>query len=392
MALSVYTPTGIVHETSVDFTKRVLAEPVHLVQYDASLPVLGVVVFDAGQYITLTASDTVSIRMDKGDGTFIYNPALGMSADGHTVYVQITEQMTVNYGRFEPVLELLRGNGYGCSSPVPLFIDKNPVPNSAIESTDEFQTIAQMYGTVMEFSDALDYLNTPEAQEDVANAEENATAAAQSASAAAQSAENAAAAVDAVEFTQAETRANINSGESLSTIMGKVKKWFADLKNAAFHTVANNYTTTAEGYVLDARLGPAIKSHMDLVDTINSKLTTRQTWTPELYDYNTYLRKLDGATGVWVDLGYLKIAWWAQGGDGPDLSGINTMLQIRGLPFVTVIGGGIYIGHLPGAGAELVIQQSSGISSIYPKPNVTSSQLQNSPSKAGFTSFWCIGF
>ena len=273
MALSVYTPTGIVHETSVDFTKRVLAEPVHLVQYDASLPVLEVSVYDAGQYLTLTASDTVSIRMDKGDGTFIYNPALGMSADGHKVYVQITEQMTVNYGRFEPVLELLRGNGYGCSSPVPLFIDKNPVPNAAIESTDEFQTIQSMYNTVIGFSDALDYLNTPEAQTDVANAEENATAAVQSASAAAQSAENAAAAVDAVEFTQAATRENIVSGESLSTIMGKVKKWFADLKDAAFHAVAYNYTTQNAGYVLDARLGPAIKEKMDLADSLKSGLT-----------------------------------------------------------------------------------------------------------------------
>jgi len=212
MALSVYTPTGIVHETSVDFTKRVLTEPVHLVQYDESLPVVAVTCLDAGQYMTLTASDTVSIRMDKGDGTFIYNPALGMSADGHIVYIQITLQMTVNYGRFEPVLELLRDGGYGASSPIPMFIDANPVPNSEIQSTSQWESLNDI----------------------VARA-------------------NAIVAGDAVEFTEAEERENIESGENLITMFGKIKKWFSDLPLMITQlqslitqtkTIGNNYVVT----------------------------------------------------------------------------------------------------------------------------------------------------
>lgn len=35
-------------------------------------------------------------------------------------------------------------------------------------------------------------------------------------------------------FTQASTRANIESGETISTIFGKIRKWFADLKTVAF--------------------------------------------------------------------------------------------------------------------------------------------------------------
>ncbi len=35
-------------------------------------------------------------------------------------------------------------------------------------------------------------------------------------------------------FTQATTRANIESGETISTIFGKIRKWFADLKTVAF--------------------------------------------------------------------------------------------------------------------------------------------------------------
>lgn len=35
-------------------------------------------------------------------------------------------------------------------------------------------------------------------------------------------------------FTQAKERANISSGESFSTIFGKISKWFSDLKAVAF--------------------------------------------------------------------------------------------------------------------------------------------------------------
>lgn len=266
MALSVYTPTGIVHETSVDFTKRVLAEPVHLVQYDASLPVLEVSVYDAGQYLTLTESDTVSIRMDKGDGTFVYNPALGMSSDGHKVYVQITSQMTVNYGRFEPVLELLRGNGYGCSSPIPLFIDVNPVSEDEIESTSEYGTIIEIRNEVQELKD--------ETQEIIDSS--------------------------VMTFDEAATRENINSGESLSTIMGKVKKWFADLKEAAFCGVANNLVTPADtsGLVLDARKGKELKDLHDTnasdIASLNSSLTVTEEYLRFTYEnkiVNIYFRK-----------------------------------------------------------------------------------------------------
>ena len=35
-------------------------------------------------------------------------------------------------------------------------------------------------------------------------------------------------------FTAASTRSNINSGESLSTLFGKIAKWFSDIKTVAF--------------------------------------------------------------------------------------------------------------------------------------------------------------
>lgn len=42
-----------------------------------------------------------------------------------------------------------------------------------------------------------------------------------------------------VEFTQAATRVNIESGETGATLFGKIEKWFADLKTVAF---TNSYT------------------------------------------------------------------------------------------------------------------------------------------------------
>lgn len=91
-----------------------------------------------------------------------------------------------------------------------------------------------------------------------------------------------------VEFVAAEVRENIKSGETLRIIFGKLAKLFADLKkvaftgnykdlsdkpsmgNAAAYGVANNDTTTEEGFVADARI---VKTHGDEIDVINSNLT-----------------------------------------------------------------------------------------------------------------------
>lgn len=182
-----------------------------------------------------------------------------------------------------------------------------------------------------------------------------------------------------VEFTQASERENIASGEAPSALFGKIKKWFSDLKNAAFHTVANNYTTTAEGYVLDARLGPAIKTAIDGVAAMNASTT----WTPKLYDFDTYKRDLPGYA-FWTNLGRIKIAYYFNTSSAPlDLSGISTMMQIRTVPFNDVLGGLIYFSAFDQTGSKQphVIQQSVH-GEIFIRPNVVSSMF-STPSDAG---------
>ena len=60
-------------------------------------------------------------------------------------------------------------------------------------------------------------------------------------------------------FSTAPSRSNINSGEFHTTILGKIKKYFTDLKTHAFNNPANNLTTTSSGsYALDAYQGKVL--------------------------------------------------------------------------------------------------------------------------------------
>ncbi len=63
-------------------------------------------------------------------------------------------------------------------------------------------------------------------------------------------------------FTEAEERENIASKEKLSVLFGKIRKWFSDLKEAAFCSVANNLATTISGSVLDARQGKELQDQI----------------------------------------------------------------------------------------------------------------------------------
>lgn len=101
-----------------------------------------------------------------------------------------------------------------------------------------------------------------------------------------------------ITFTEAATRANIASGEAISTLFGKIKKWFTDLKGAAFCSVVNNGATTNEGTVLDGRMGKTLTETdndlQDQIDELNGNLGSavldRQTITlksDEYYELNT---------------------------------------------------------------------------------------------------------
>lgn len=74
-----------------------------------------------------------------------------------------------------------------------------------------------------------------------------------------------------IAFTEAENRENINTGESVKTVFGKIKKFFADLTAPAFAQMITTkddlLATKATGYVPDA------KAVADAVTDVNGKLS-----------------------------------------------------------------------------------------------------------------------
>ena len=77
----------------------------------------------------------------------------------------------------------------------------------------------------------------------------------------------------AITFTRAAQRQNIASGEKFGTILGKVAKFFADLKTHAFEAPIQNLTTNVAGKALDAIMGKKLK---DEIDALNSALAKKQ--------------------------------------------------------------------------------------------------------------------
>lgn len=75
-----------------------------------------------------------------------------------------------------------------------------------------------------------------------------------------------------ITFTEAEARENINTGESVKTVFGKIKKFFADLTAPAFAQMITTkddlLATKATGYVPDA------KAVADAVTDVTGKLST----------------------------------------------------------------------------------------------------------------------
>lgn len=102
-------------------------------------------------------------------------------------------------------------------------------------------------------------------------------------------------------FTEATTRANINTGESLKTILGKIKKFFTDLKPHAFSNPVNNLTGTDASLPLAAPQGKALKQGIDelnsalagfkFIDTVSTgdNGSTSMTMTKNLEADNLYL-------------------------------------------------------------------------------------------------------
>lgn len=154
MATSEYTvpSTKIIHETKVDFSARHdYCAPIHLVQYDNSIPIIAVTLRNKQTTYKLDDSHEVWIRWRKPDNTFVRKKALGCNSSKNVVYFEVTQQMVMLCGNTEPVVELIIPGGTGTDPQVAssasfnVVIERNPIQNGDIQSMDQYE---DPYGNV----------------------------------------------------------------------------------------------------------------------------------------------------------------------------------------------------------------------------------------------------
>lgn len=139
MSVNLYTPDAnvIVHETKVDFRRRVVQRQINLVQYDKSMPVIAVKLCSNGNDYVLPETASAYIRFGKRDHTYVYNECLGCDQTRTIVYFAITDQMTIFYGEHTPIVELRIGDTVAGSGSIPIWIDRNPIQNGDTESKSD---------------------------------------------------------------------------------------------------------------------------------------------------------------------------------------------------------------------------------------------------------------
>lgn len=177
-----YTPPGtsVIHKVTTSLDRRAMPLRVHLVQYDKTIPIVAVSITFSGQPYTIPEGAAVNVRLKKADGKHVYDPVLGISENRQTVYVPITAQMTTSAGQAQAILEIVSESNVVGTAPLYLDIDKNPVPEDAVESSDEFMSVHELVSAAWAAAEAAES-NAASAADSAAKAFQSETAADQSA-------------------------------------------------------------------------------------------------------------------------------------------------------------------------------------------------------------------
>ena len=143
--MNIYTvkSTDIVHNTSVDLATRWCTREVNIVQYDNSQPIVAVELFKNSERFVLPDGYEANLRFSKKDRTFIYKPVLGCNQGRDTVYFAVDEQMSMFYGKVNPIIELTYNGAVVGSSSIPFVIDRNPIQIGDVESKSDYPAIVE---------------------------------------------------------------------------------------------------------------------------------------------------------------------------------------------------------------------------------------------------------
>ena len=245
--ITIYSPpaTAQIKACAVDFDLRRAPVPVHLVQYDKTIPILAVSLYKGGSPYTLPADAEVNVRMNKRNNLCVYNPALGCNESRDVVYVAVTPQMTTQDGTFEPILEVVINSGVAGTSPMQLVIRRNPVQEDAIEDTSEGKTLTELVSQAAASATA--------AAQSAGAAAEDAGKAAASATAAAESDEHAAATAKNIKDSLDQIASNAAAVSQLKEDTAKLK----DGKISKFYASSQgdtNLPDSDDGRIMDLML------------------------------------------------------------------------------------------------------------------------------------------
>lgn len=240
--VAAYTPpdTAIVHAAEASLTAGPRPCVVHLVQYDRTMPVLAVRLTENSAPYAVPAGAAVNFRAAKPDGTFVYNPALGVSADRGTAYLAVTQQTAAAAGTLRAVVEIVRDGAVAATAHISAEIEPNPVPQDAIESSDEYKTI---YDLLLETQAAAE---AAKASETAAKASETA---AKNSQTAAKASENAA---KTSETNAAASKTAAASSAGAAATSANAAKASENAAKAS-QTAAKNSEDAAAGYAEQAQ-------------------------------------------------------------------------------------------------------------------------------------------
>lgn len=191
--VTIYSPsaTAQIKHCAVDFDLRREPVPIHLVQYDKTLPILEVALYKGSVPYRLPEDAEANVRMGKRNNLIVYNPVLGCGENRDRVYIAITPQMTTQEGIFDPIVEVLVDGGLAGTSPMRLVVHRNPAQEDAIEDTSEVKILVDLVKQASESAE--------QARQSAEQARQSASIADQSAVEASKAAENAANSVAGIE-------------------------------------------------------------------------------------------------------------------------------------------------------------------------------------------------
>lgn len=138
--------TRVVQRITTDLAGGGICPHIKLVQYDTKLPIVAVHLQNGATPYALPDGAIANVRMTKTDGKGVLNPVWGISADRHTVYVEITRQMTACSGNQAATLEIVVGDMLKNTPPFILEVAPNPLADETYISKDEYTAIVQYVG------------------------------------------------------------------------------------------------------------------------------------------------------------------------------------------------------------------------------------------------------